>query len=67
MKTKPRTHIIHAMATCLDCDWESQDYSTARRKGWDHNRRTGHAVRVEIGRAFHYPRRQGEQDEDKAD
>lgn len=39
----------HAIANCMDCDWEDQWYLTAPVNGKKHHEETGHEVMLEIG------------------
>lgn len=41
--------LIHAIATCKDCDWEDQDWQVAQKTAREHHKKTGHEVNLEIG------------------
>lgn len=46
--------VHHAVATCRDCGWESQDYRTAQANARQHARRKGHRVQVDVGVSYYY-------------
>ena len=39
----------HAVAKCRDCDFEDQDWRTARQSASDHCDKTGHKMSMEVG------------------
>lgn len=41
--------LIHAIATCHDCDWVEEDYNLAQKEGRKHALRTGHEVDIQTG------------------
>ena len=49
MKRKVEKWLIHAIATCGDCNFEESNYGTARRLGRNHYIKTGHTVTIETG------------------
>ena len=49
-----RPSLIHAQAFCEDCDWYAGYFLTARKKGYEHAKKTGHHVVVETGYTQHY-------------
>lgn len=48
-KFSKRQWLVHAIADCLDCDWEETDYRIAVQKGRQHAKKTGHEVNIETG------------------
>lgn len=46
--------VVHQIFSCLDCGKQWEDYKTARSQGYAHAMATGHKVRGEVGRAYHY-------------
>jgi len=46
-----RKAVVHAIANCLDCEWEAQDYLTAQRSARQHVQQTGHKVSMDLGYA----------------
>ena len=47
--------MVHALAYCTECDWESNVYFTKVVKAAKkHHEKTGHVVRGEVGSAFEY-------------
>ena len=52
--------VIHAISQCLECDWDSEDFTIARKEGERHNRLTGHAVTWETATAGNYPHKDKE-------
>ena len=52
MKTK--THVIHAVFSCYDCDKRWEDWRTARKKAYEHAKSTGHKVIGETATAVTY-------------
>lgn len=51
---KIKSEITHAIFTCKDCNWECEDFGTARKKAYQHSKATGHSTRGEVGRYYHY-------------
>lgn len=46
----PDSNIIHAVATCLDCDWKEEDYlKPVSSLAHDHAKDNRHKVEVELG------------------
>lgn len=45
---------VHAIFTCMSCGKNWQNYNNARKLAYAHAKKTGHEVRGEIGRAYHY-------------
>ncbi len=41
--------LIHAIATCSDCDFEESNYGTAQKLGRNHHIKTGHTITIETG------------------
>lgn len=54
MVTKSRKGVVHCVAHCSDCQKSWSWYKTARQNAYNHARKTGHTVRVEVGSAFTY-------------
>ena len=48
-KEMKRQWLVHAIASCADCNWEEGGYTIAVRKGRYHARKTGHTVTIETG------------------
>ena len=46
--------VIHAIFDCNTCGKVWEDFETARKSGYNHAIATGHEVRGEIARAYHY-------------
>ena len=46
--------IIHVIANCRDCAWESSDYLTAQHSAAEHAKKRKHVVLVEIAKAGTY-------------
>lgn len=48
---KSRTVTPHQLAYCLTCGWQDEEYINhkARKRAYQHAKRTGHRVRVETG------------------
>ena len=46
-----RKALVHAIANCLNCDWEAQDYRTTQKQARRHVQTTGHAVSMDLGYA----------------
>lgn len=46
--------VIHAIAQCLDCKWESSTYKNAQACSARHAQAQGHTVKGELGIAFSY-------------
>lgn len=49
-----RKCLIHFMAECSECDWETEDYINGQRLASEHARKTGHHVEAEEGYAVKY-------------
>jgi hypothetical protein len=49
-----REWLVHFLAQCDECGWNTQDYEHGPRKAAEHARRTGHAVSGEKGYAVRY-------------
>ena len=46
--------VVHAIATCLNCDWTATWYLTAENEGAEHSKLTKHTVDVEVGMSYRY-------------
>ena len=46
--------VIHQIADCQDCQKFNHDHCRARQWGYNHAKKTGHAVIVETGTAVKY-------------
>jgi len=53
-----KKHLIHAIATCHDCDWTEEDYICAQKEGRKHALQTGHEVNIQTGYTQTYNRRE---------
>lgn len=51
---------IHILIECKECDWDTGDHINGRQKAHEHHRRTGHAMRGEVGIHYEWPHRNGE-------
>jgi len=49
-----RKHLVHAIASCENCDWIDDWYLTATESGRKHHQKTGHVVVVETGYSMRY-------------
>jgi hypothetical protein len=49
-----RKGLVHAIAHCMDCDWECQDYLMVQRKAAYHAKTKGHRVSAELGYEITY-------------
>jgi hypothetical protein len=47
---------VHVIISCMDCDWQTQDYKRGTRKAYEHHRRTGHTVEGEVGDSVKWSR-----------
>jgi len=45
---------VHAIIKCLECDFEEENYKLATKRASEHHRKTGHAIRGEIGYAVEW-------------
>lgn len=54
MSSMRRFSVVHAIAACRDCAWESQHYKTAKACAARHARAQQHVVDVEVGLAGIY-------------
>lgn len=52
--------LIHAIATCHDCDWTEEDYICAQKEGRKHALRMGHEVNIQIGYTQTYNQREND-------
>lgn len=50
--------LVHFIASCEVCDWETADYINGRSAAKNHAQRTGHEVTAETGyvMVYHYPK-----------
>ena len=48
-KKRVGKYLIHAIASCRDCDWEEEGYKVAQKKAREHAKKTGHTVDIETG------------------
>lgn len=46
---KNKKWLIHAIAHCEICNFEEDNYLTARKLGIEHYKKTGHTVSIETG------------------
>ena len=44
MTTRIKRGLVHGIATCKQCGWQTQNYRTVQRASASHARRTGHTV-----------------------
>jgi len=49
-----RKHLVHFIAHCTDCSWETGDFITGQKAASDHARNKGHKVSAESGYAVEY-------------
>jgi hypothetical protein len=54
-------NVIHFVAHCLDCSWETSEYLTGRTKAAAHAKKEKHKVTGEIGKYVEYNGRRGEE------
>lgn len=48
-QNRRRKSLVHFVAECKDCEWNSSDYHTGQKKASEHARKTGHLVHAELG------------------
>jgi len=46
--------VVHGLAECRDCDWNTESYKNAQALAARHARHYGHRVVGELGIAFEY-------------
>ena len=46
--------VVHGVAHCLDCDWDTESYKNAQAIAAKHAKTYGHRVEGELGIAFSY-------------
>lgn len=46
--------VVHVIADCRDCSWESGDYLTAQESAAKHAKEKKHTVSVEVAKAGTY-------------
>lgn len=46
--------VVHGIAQCDDCDWQTDSYKNAQAIAAKHAKKYGHKVRGELGIAFSY-------------
>ena len=46
--------VVHGIAHCEDCDWETESYKNCRAIAAQHAKKHGHKVTGEVGIAFSY-------------
>jgi hypothetical protein len=46
--------VVHGIASCKDCDWETHSYKNAQALAAQHARCYGHHVEGELGISFSY-------------
>ena len=51
---KTRKGLIHCIAVCSDCEERWEDWRTARDCAYQHAKRKGHKVMVEVGNSIVY-------------
>lgn len=51
--------VVHGVARCLDCEWETSSYKNAQAISKIHANKHGHRVEGELGVAFSYDNRGG--------
>lgn len=51
---KSRKGIISVIGNCNDCGMVFDDYITAQRKAYNHAKKTGHEVAIEVAKAIRY-------------
>ena len=52
--------VVHGMARCLDCGWETESYKNAQAIAAKHAKDYGHKVEGELGIAFSYDGKESE-------
>jgi ribosomal protein L34E len=53
-KVKSKNYRTSAIFSCMDCEEEWQGLRDARKKAYEHAKKTGHRVNGEIVTAYHY-------------
>jgi len=53
-KLKKLFGVVHCIAECTNCDWNSDNYMTANRLARNHAKSKKHKVSVEIGTSGFY-------------
>uniref|UniRef100_A0A6M3MAN1 Uncharacterized protein n=1 Tax=viral metagenome TaxID=1070528 RepID=A0A6M3MAN1_9ZZZZ len=51
---KSKYGVVHGVARCLDCDWETESYKNAQAISAKHAKKYGHRVEGELGIYFVY-------------
>ena len=51
---KKRFGVVHGVAQCKSCGWETQSYKNAQALAAKHARHHGHQVTGEVGYAYTY-------------
>ncbi len=46
--------VVHGLANCETCGWNTQSYKNAQANAAKHAKRTGHRVAGEVGYAYWY-------------
>ncbi len=46
--------VVHGIAKCEDCDWETSSYKNCQAISKNHAKKHGHKVRGELGIMFGY-------------
>lgn len=46
--------VVHCIATCYDCGERFESHITGRAEAYNHAKKTGHEVNVEIGTSYTY-------------
>ena len=49
---KNKMSVVHVIAYCLSCGWQTEDYIYGRRKAAQHAKGFCHRVSVEVGYAY---------------
>ena len=49
-----RKWLVHFIAKCDVCKWQTEDYLAGPRRAAEHSRKTGHTVSAELGYAAKY-------------
>ena len=53
-KVKKKFGVVHCIAKCQDCEWNSQNYINAQATAAKHAKKYKHKVFVEVGMSGYY-------------
>ena len=52
--SRRRKALVHFIANCTVCNWETQDYQTGQKEAAAHAQNTGHQVTADLGYTCSY-------------